>query len=248
MASATAINLTRRDSSILTALFDPESSPSSHIPINPSLPPLPYLPSNTLFNTLRTREQAAISPLQISSPSPSAIATAQAELDTIIAQASTYASAYMNRAQTRRLAVPAEGLFGLDYAEETSAIFEDLRKAIDLASPRSPHDELSPHQKDILAASHTHRGFLLMRAAEVSKSAISTGQDPRVYEVLQRLPRTDAEGLEELAARDFMLGARYGNKEAQQMSVRTNPYAKMCGAIVKEALRKEVEGAGQFGL
>ena len=45
--------------------------------------------------------------------------------------------------------------------------------------------------------------------------------------------------LEELAGRDFALGGRYGNKTARQLSVQTNPYAKACGAIVKEALRKE---------
>ena len=37
------------------------------------------------------------------------------------------------------------------------------------------------------------------------------------------------------------LGGRYGNKIARQLSVQTNPYAKACGAIVKEALRKERE-------
>jgi len=47
--------------------------------------------------------------------------------------------------------------------------------------------------------------------------------------------------LEELASRDFALGGRYGNKIARQLSVQTNPYAKACGAIVKEALRKERE-------
>jgi hypothetical protein len=48
--------------------------------------------------------------------------------------------------------------------------------------------------------------------------------------------------LEEMASHDFFLGGRYGNKAAQQLAVQTNPYAKMCGAIVKEAMRKEVEG------
>jgi len=51
----------------------------------------------------------------------------------------------------------------------------------------------------------------------------------------------DSAQLEELASQDFMLGGRYGNKIARQLSVQTNPYAKACGAIVKEALRKERE-------
>ena len=51
-----------------------------------------------------------------------------------------------------------------------------------------------------------------------------------------------AEALEQMASRDFFFGGRYGDRKAREMSVKTNPYAKMCGAIVKEALRKELEG------
>ena len=53
---------------------------------------------------------------------------------------------------------------------------------------------------------------------------------------------------EELASRDFSVAGRYGNKTAQQLAIKTNPYAKMCGQIVKEALRQEItdyyEGLG----
>ena len=45
--------------------------------------------------------------------------------------------------------------------------------------------------------------------------------------------------LEEMASRDFASAARFGDEVAREMSVRTNPYAKMCGAIVKNALREE---------
>lgn len=45
--------------------------------------------------------------------------------------------------------------------------------------------------------------------------------------------------LEELASTDFASAARFGDEVAREMSVRTNPYAKMCGAIVKNALREE---------
>jgi hypothetical protein len=58
----------------------------------------------------------------------------------------------------------------------------------------------------------------------------------------QRLRGLTSDQLEEMASQDFFFGGRYGNKVAQQLAVQTNPYAKMCGAIVKEALRKEVEG------
>lgn len=52
--------------------------------------------------------------------------------------------------------------------------------------------------------------------------------------------------LEELASGDFAAAARYGDEAAREMSVRTNPYAKMCGAIVKNALREERKEAGEL--
>ena len=45
--------------------------------------------------------------------------------------------------------------------------------------------------------------------------------------------------LEELASKDFAAAARFGDEVAREMSVRTNPYAKMCGAIVRNALAEE---------
>jgi hypothetical protein len=50
------------------------------------------------------------------------------------------------------------------------------------------------------------------------------------------------EQLEEMASRDFEMGGRYGNDVAREMAVRTNPYAKLCGNIVKGAMRGEMLG------
>lgn len=36
-----------------------------------------------------------------------------------------------------------------------------------------------------------------------------------------------------------MMGGRYGNEVAKALAVASNPTAKLCGAIVKEAMRKE---------
>ena len=57
-----------------------------------------------------------------------------------------------------------------------------------------------------------------------------------------RLRGLTAGELEEMASRDFFMGGRFGNKVAQQLAVQTNPYAKMCGAIVQEAMRKDFGG------
>jgi len=40
------------------------------------------------------------------------------------------------------------------------------------------------------------------------------------------------------------LGAWYGNELAEKMVTATNPMAKLCGEIVSNAMRKEIEGYG----
>ena len=48
---------------------------------------------------------------------------------------------------------------------------------------------------------------------------------------------------EEHASRDFMMGGRYGNEIAKALAVSANPTAKLCGEMVREAMRKEYAGA-----
>jgi hypothetical protein len=99
---------------------------------------------------------------------------------------------------------------------------------------------MSSVQARLLADAHTHRGYLLLKAARVKKQRARSGSGEAVGpECIREL---SVDRLEEMASHDFFLGGRYGNKAAQQLAVQTNPYAKMCGAIVKEAMRKEVEG------
>lgn len=50
--------------------------------------------------------------------------------------------------------------------------------------------------------------------------------------------------LEEWASRDFEKGGRYGNGVAREMARATNPYAKLCGAMVGEVMRREMGGEG----
>jgi hypothetical protein len=55
-----------------------------------------------------------------------------------------------------------------------------------------------------------------------------------------RLTDFDSERLEEVASHDFAAGGRYGNNLSKQLAVKLNPYAKLCGSIVKEAMQKEI--------
>lgn len=44
---------------------------------------------------------------------------------------------------------------------------------------------------------------------------------------------------EEAASLDFALGGRFGNEVAKGLAVSTNPTAKLCGQMVREAMKKE---------
>lgn len=254
MASGTTIqpsrpSLTSNDSAVLQALFDAESSPSSAVAIDPSLSPFPeYLHiSASDHESLKARELSIIRSLQSDDVSMDTITSAIRDLDALITEHPTYPSAYVNRAQALRLHIektaeastdPEEAIFTPGNTESASRLFSDLGQAISLCTPRSPADPVSTVQARILADSHTHRGYLLLKAARLKKNANGNemvgGPD--------KLRDMGPDQLEEMASRDFFFGGRYGNKVAQQLAVQTNPYAKMCGPIVKEALRKEVEG------
>lgn len=263
MASITQArpSLTNNDAAVLQALFDAESSPSSGIKVDSTLPSWPATVniSQTDLTTLKTRETQIILKLQVkSTPTQETVQTALEELNTLLEEYPTYPPAYTNRAQTLRLLADLkynqhttqstesetetntdESLFTPSASDLSSRIFADLGKAITLATPASPADPISSVQARLLADAHTHRGYLLLKAARVKK----TRSEAEVKSVgPERLRGHSADQLEEMASRDFFLGGRYGNKVAQQMAVQTNPYAKMCGAIVKEAMRKEMEG------
>ncbi|KGO69205.1 hypothetical protein PITC_096180 [Penicillium italicum] len=250
-------SLTSNDSAVLQALFDAESSPSSGVTVDSSLPSWPS--SLNIFETdlvsLKQRETDIIRKLQSKSPSIETVQSALNDFDNLLTQYPTYPSAYTNRAQTLRLLVDLihsteagsdqstdieitdAALFAPKTSQLCSRIFSDLGQAITLATPASPADAVSTTQGRLLADAHTHRGYLLLKAARVKKAG--SGDEEAGPERLRGL---SADQLEEMASRDFFFGGRYGNKVAQQLSVQTNPYAKMCGAIVKEAMRKELEG------
>ena len=255
MSSSTSITaafpthtLSLHDSHVLTSILNPESL-FSIATIDQSLPPLPQL-SPAILPTLQARELSIIRPLDNTFHSPSDIQSAIASLTNLITEYPQYACAYNNRAQATRL------LLGDDLRDEDlfkSTLWTDLGKAIELASSPSSSAAVSPLQAKVLASAHTHRGYLTWRLAKSADSSSSTF-DPQYNTQRQgqekpALPRQlqnkSKEKLEETASRDFELGGKYGNDAAREMATRTNPYAKLCGDIVKEAMRGEMGGAGR---
>jgi len=255
--TTTRPSLTSNDAAVLQALFDAESSPSSGVTIDPSLRDWPAnlnISSEDLVS-LKDREVEIVRQLQPSeSPSYNTVKSAVQKLDSLLDQYPAYPSAYINRAQALRMLSELQSaetnsshfeegsdnaLFTPQATVVSSQIIADLGQAIILATPDSPADSVSPVQARLLADAHTHRGYLLLKAARVRKN--HTGEKTE-YSGPESLRGVESDQLEEMASRDFFLGGKYGNKVAQQLAVQTNPYAKMCGAIVKEAMRKEIHG------
>ncbi|KAJ5280677.1 hypothetical protein N7478_006049 [Penicillium angulare] len=240
MASVTTTrpSLSSNDAAVLQALFDAESSPSSGVTIDSTLPAWPaavHISPEDLIS-LKEREVEIVRQLQ-ETPSHDTVKAAIQKFDSLLSQYSTYPSAYINRAQALRMLDDA--LFTPKTADISSKIFADLSKAITLATPVSPADSVSSVQARLLADAHTHRGYLLLKAARMQKEILGDKTERTLPDSLAKL---EPDQIEEMASRDFFFGGRYGNKVAQQLAVQTNPYAKMCGAIVKEAMRKEIHG------
>ncbi|KAF2633269.1 hypothetical protein BU25DRAFT_2870 [Macroventuria anomochaeta] len=235
MVVDTINTLSANDARILNALFDPETLPSSVAKskdasaINTTLPPHPTISSSQL-SILETQQNDIVR----HTSSDSSLETIDSEignLNNIIASHPIYPSAFVNRAMLRRIRVeaslPSEGNIFSAPESDIEALFTDLARAIHLSLPTSsPTAPVSAYQARMLRTAYSHRAFLYLKASE-------TGTE------LKGLGKSE---LEELASKDFAAAARYGDEAAREMSVRTNPYAKMCGAIVKNALREERKG------
>jgi tetratricopeptide (TPR) repeat protein len=92
-----------------------------------------------------------------------------------------------------------------------TAIKADLEQAVFLAQPPTKLGPVSTLQARVLSNAYTQLGAVLLH-----------------------------EGKEEEAGAVFQEGARYGGEVARTMAVKLNPVARLCGAIIKEALRKEM--------
>lgn len=93
----------------------------------------------------------------------------------------------------------------------STQILEDLDKAIALASPEIKGGKVSPSDGRVLKNAYSQRGAVWVQRKE-----------------------------DEKAMRDFEQAAQWGSEVGREYVVKNNPYAKMCGEMVKEVLRKEM--------
>ncbi|KAF3929590.1 hypothetical protein ABW19_dt0208468 [Dactylella cylindrospora] len=236
---APAHNLSTHDSTVLEQIFDPESAPTpSPVTIDPSLPTFPHIKSYADLTSLRSSEVLAIRAAEGGN-----IPQALSLLSQAIDSQPKYCSAYNNRAQVYRMTVAVSGEEGMDNLfaadvetrETVLKAYKDLTTAINLASPRTPTEPISPQTAKMLANAHTQRATILHTT---SKHFSERPEGVKLTKELEGLG--DLGAWEEAASRDFFWGGRYGNELAKAMAVHTNPYAKLCGSIVKEAMKKEI--------
>ena len=121
-------------------------------------------------------------------------------------------SLWNNRAQVRRL------------SNNVAGALDDLSQAI-RSSIQLKNLPTSPDHAKVLSFAYTHRATIYMLAARGEIQGILDGES--------------SERLEERASHDFSMAGKHGSELARAMAVRTNPYAKMCGAIVQTAMRNE---------
>ncbi|KAL2070144.1 hypothetical protein VTL71DRAFT_14824 [Oculimacula yallundae] len=237
MSSATM--LSQNDRLVLGALFDAESSPKNVASTCDSTSRLPGITDEELLS-LQERELSAIRPLNAENPSKEDIRATIAQLGALIAQQPRYAPAYNNRAQALSMLL-GDSLFDLEVVQ--SSLYQDLCDAIRLASPATGHSPVSALQMSVLASAYTHRGKIILNCA--TRLAESDCNDKILLGLLEG---TSSEDLSQMAGKEFMMGGRYGNAVAKQLAVQLNPFAKMCGQIVKEAMLADLEESRAAGL
>lgn len=226
--------LSNNDSNVLSALFDPEASLSRNAPIDDS--PVTKTESEAL-TLIQSEEELALRSINVSKPALSEIQRSISILSNIIQTHPSYASARVNRAQAWRLIYDDEEL--TSQPSVVQQILGDLSEAIRLVTPSTSTESVSRTNARILASAHTHRGYLLLLASK-------SDDNRKMLSDATALNSLSLQELEEAASREFASGGRYGNETARQLAVMTNPYAKLCGSIVKEALTKEISDYYQF--
>lgn len=184
----------------------------------------------------------------------SAYQTAIKQLNELISTYPNYASARNNRAQALRrvygdailIKSPEDApringeasplkMMGSDseLLEAGNQILNDLTHAISLLTPSTPFSPLSPTAAKTLSQAYTQRGAIYhLTAKYFSRKNVELRIDDS-----RREKSWSVVDFEEQASRDFMMGGRLGNEVAKQMAVVANPTAKLCGDMVREAMR-----------
>lgn len=255
------IELSRRDINVLEKIKDPEFDPSFAIQVDPTLPNDPHV-SDLEYRQISQQERDIILSIQNlelarAKPQPGNAEEVDlvdgyrgcvSRLGRLIHDHPQYASARNNRAQAMRRLYgdsilvadaprPPQALIQeVDNAERlemANTLLDDLDRAISLLSPSVPYSRLSPQVARTLAMAHTQRAAIYLMTSKLMLFKSVSVDEARPESRWSKLD------FEERASQDFALGGRYGNEIAKGLAVSTNPTAKLCGQMVREAMKKE---------
>lgn len=230
-----AKTLSPNDRLVLSRVF--ESHPAGSLSKSLVDPELPTATGSnlslTVLEKLQSQEYSIITTCSGSYVSAESLKQAVDQLTVLIRSHPTYSSAYNNRAQVLRL------LYGDNLCSEevkTATVWSDLCTAIRLELPEQPDRKVCEFQARVLRSGYAQRGYLTWKAAK----RVNNGSENAKYlpEELKWLTQSE---MEDRARTDFELAGRYGDQEAMKMAVSANPYARLCGNIVQEAMKAEIE-------
>ncbi|KAF7890372.1 hypothetical protein EAF00_008687 [Botryotinia globosa] len=264
--------LTRHDLEVLEKIKDPESGPSNPLLIDDSLPKDPHIIDLSTYQEIVQRERDIILSMQdvelqmaglkpLAGPLPlSQYHACLQSLNDLIEEYPNYGSARNNRAQALRrmygdlMLVKRSSSKGsgsdvnepldTEASEPTIKLasfntLSDLDKAISLLAPKTPWASISPQAAKTLSQALTQRGALY----HLSAKQLSSDPESSVrIDERRREAKWKTMEFEEAASRDFMTGGRYGSEIAKALAVSANPTAKLCGNMVRQAMKREMGG------
>ncbi|KAF2969900.1 hypothetical protein GQX73_g3720 [Xylaria multiplex] len=252
-------SLSRRDFNVLEKIKDPEANPVAAVMVDPNLPKDPNVTDTSVYERVSQKEREIVVAIQQIEMELAGLKSSTSteptndyrryvrELGQLISENPRYASARNNRAQAlRRLygdtiilsgRPDSKALIQGAETEEVSqaalVVLSDLDEAISLLTPKSPFAPISPVAGKTLSQAHTQRAALYYMTSKSIGSDVPISLGGRKEEEWSKID------FESAASRDFALGGRYGNEIAKGLAVSTNPTAKLCGQIVREAMKKE---------
>lgn len=258
----TSLSLSRRDIDVLGKIKDPESDPSMAVYIDSCIPKDPHIRDPELYAKVSQQERDIIMSIQkLEARNVHQQSTPKSDVDVIksyrdcvvrlgdiIEERPHYASARNNRSQAlRRLCgdtmlvsrVPLSPHALLRDVDESQRLemaqttLFDLDQAVLLLTPAGQFPTMSPQAAKTLSSAHTQRAAVYLttsRLMDLGAVSIPAGRREAGWSKLE---------FEENASRDFAMGGKYGSEVAKGLAVSTNPTAKLCGQMVREAMRKE---------
>ncbi|OTA91389.1 hypothetical protein M434DRAFT_397228 [Hypoxylon sp. CO27-5] len=255
----TANSLSRRDFNVLEKIKDPESNPLTAVIVDATLPKDPNVTDTSVYDRVSQKERDIVLAMQdlemqLAGLRPASTTEPLTEyrqcvskLGELISEYPNYASARNNRAQAlRRLygdTMLLSGVGGskgllkdvddLEKTEAATLALSDLDKAVELLTPKSLFASISPQAGKTLSLAHTQRAAIYHMTAKSFPAGRVAVRAERKEVAWTKID------FEEAASRDFALGGRYGNEIAKGLAVSTNPTAKLCGQMVREAMKKE---------